>query len=245
MIDANAIALTAGCAAALGVSAGMTITLLPTFLAAHRDLTRLRYVPDASTTEEENNQSLVRPLGRTRNSSIVGFYGDVLRHADGSFTRAYHVGLCPTVFIDDLLIENRCDGLARMLAARKPVGTIIQFRLSAGVDSGHAIFKHNDSREWDGAHTEAALLHDGGVRKYATMAAYNLFRQTALTCWVRVPNLSRRIEDQFLPTLKTEIKRNGLYHLPQAVATSCGHKLEGFFIRTDRSQGYQRGAGRV
>jgi hypothetical protein len=122
-MDANSIVLTGACAAALGASAGLTVKLLPAFLAARRDLTGLRYVPDASTTEEENNRSLVRPLGRIRNSSIVGIYRDALRHADGSFTCAYHVELEPTVFSDDLIIENRCDGLARMLAARKPVGS--------------------------------------------------------------------------------------------------------------------------
>jgi hypothetical protein len=156
----------------------------------------------------------IRIPGRIRNSSIVGLYGDALRHADGSFTRAYHVDICPTVFSDDLLIESRCNALARMLAARKPVGTSIQFRLSAGIDPGHALLKHNGARDWSGIHQEAALLHNAGVRRYAAMATLGLFRQTLLTCWVRVPNHSRRIDDQFLPILRQEIKKNGLTHLP-------------------------------
>jgi hypothetical protein len=52
----------------------------------------------------------------------VGLYGDALRHSDGSFTKAYHIEMSPTVLSDDLVIESRCDALARMLAARKPVG---------------------------------------------------------------------------------------------------------------------------
>ncbi|MEP7339258.1 MAG: hypothetical protein ABI977_16095 [Acidobacteriota bacterium] len=158
MMDANAIAITASCAAALGLSAGLAIKLAPTFLVAQRDWSRLRYVPEAGVNNESNNAPLLRPLGRARNSSIVGIYGDALRHADGSFTRAYQVELCPTVFSDDLLTENRCDALARMLAARKPVGTVIQFRLSAGVDPGHALLKHNSACDWNGIHQEAELL---------------------------------------------------------------------------------------
>jgi hypothetical protein len=219
-MDANAIVLTASCAAAIGIGAGLTIKLAPAFIIAWRDWSSLRYVPDARANEENDQTSLTRAPGRIRKSSIVGIYGDALRHADGSFTRAYHVELCPTVFSEDLVIENRCDALARMLAARKPVGTVIQFRLSAGVDPGHAIFNHDAARDVSGVHQEAALLHDGGAQNYATMAALGLFRQTVLTCWARVPNPNRRVEDQFLPTLKREIRKNGVAHLPFALASS-------------------------
>jgi hypothetical protein len=40
-----------------------------------------------------------------------------LRHCDGSFTRAYHVELEPSVFCDDLILENR---LKQMQLARVP-----------------------------------------------------------------------------------------------------------------------------
>lgn len=219
-MDASAIALTASCAAAFGIGAGLTIKLVPAFLVAHRDWSRLRYVPDALSKEGGSNEAQTRMPGRIRNSSVISLYGDALRHADGSFTRAYHLELCPTVFSDDLLIESRCNAIARMLAARKPVGTTIQFRLSAGIDPGHALLKHNDARDWSGIHPEAVLLHERGVQKYAAMAAFGLFRQTVLTCWVRVPNLNRRVEDQFLPVLKREIARNGLAHFPLAFIRS-------------------------
>jgi hypothetical protein len=71
-----------------------------------------------------------------------------------------------------------------------------------------------------GIHQEAALLHDGGVQKCLMMAALGLFRQTVLTCWVRVPNPARRYEDPFLPTLKREIRKNGLTHFPFALTNS-------------------------
>jgi hypothetical protein len=220
MMDANAIALTASCAAALGLSAGLAVKLAPAFLVAQRDWSRLRYVPEARGNTESKDAALLRPLGRTRNSSIVGVYSNALRHTDGSFTRAYRVELCPTVFSDDLTTENRCDALARMLAARKPVGTVIQFRLSVGVDPGQALFKHSSARDWNGTHPEAELLHNGGVQHYAAMASLGLFRRTVLTCWVKVPNANRQVEDQFLPTLQREIGSNGLKNLPLALAKS-------------------------
>jgi len=219
-MDANAIILSASCAAAFGAGVGLTVKLAPAFLAAQRDWSSLRYVPDTFSDEEDSQLAPERAPGRIRNSSIVGLYGNALRHADGSFTRAYHVELCPTVFSDDLTSESRCDAFARMLAARKPVGTTIQFRLSAGVDPGHAIFSHDAARDRSDVHREAVLLHDGGVQKYWAMAAFGLFRQTVLTCWARVPNPNRHIEDQFLPTFKREIRKNGLIRLPFSFANS-------------------------
>lgn len=218
-MDANAITLAASCAAALGISTGLAVRLVPAFLVARRDWSSLRYVPDASSTEETDLPHERTP-GRIRNSSIVGLYGDALRHADGSFTRAFHVELYPTVFSEDLVIESRCDALARMLAARKPVGTIIQFRLSAGIDPGLALFRHNEARDWLGVHRGANVLHEGAIEHYTTLAAMGLFRQTVLTCWVRVPNPHARAEDQFLPTLKREVSRNGVAHFPLALAQS-------------------------
>src|SRR5262249_3678303 len=120
----------------------------------------------------------------------------------------------------DLLIENHCEDFARMLAARKPVGVIIQFRLTAGIDPGLAIAMHESARDRDGVHTDATLLHDGGIGKYRTIAALGCFRQTTLTAWVRAPNPNRRFEDQFLSMLKREIKSRGLINFPSALVSS-------------------------
>src|SRR5262249_17344454 len=219
-MDANGIILTTCCAAAVGISAGLTIKLVPAFVAARRDLSRLRYAPDASTNDEEKITTHIRTPGRIRNSSIIGIYRDALRHSDGAFTRAYHVELSPSLFSDDPVIESRCDAFARMLTARKPVGTIIQFRLTADVDPGRAIALHEMARDLAGVHSEARLLHEAGIDKYRDMATLGCFRQTKLTAWVRVPNPHQYIEDQFLPTLKREIGRRGIGSLPSAFVSS-------------------------
>lgn len=224
-MDVNAIALTSSCAAALGLSAGLGYRYVPQWLDARRAWQEFQRasgdVVEADwSADEQSLTRLAKPRGRARNSSIIGLYGDALRHTDGSFTRAYHAELAPTILSDDLIVENRYNALARMLAARKPIGTVIQFRLSVGVDPGAAIFQHEAARDVLGTHREATLLHHGGIQQYALLASLGHFRRTVLTCWVRVPNPHRRVEDQFLPTLRRECQQHGLHHLPRAFAAS-------------------------
>jgi hypothetical protein len=214
-MNANAMIASASCATAVGLSAGLMFRLAPAWLDLRRATMRGRNVLAALENEENEGAS-----GQLRNSSIVGLCGNALRHADGSFTRAFHVALAPTVLSDDLTIENRCDALARMLAARKPIGTILQFRLSVGVDPGLALMRHHTARDAMHVHPAAALLLEGGLQHYAALAGAGLFRQTVLTCWVRVPNPKRRVEDLFLPTLRREVRQRGWRHLPNALARS-------------------------
>ncbi len=225
-MDANAIALTASSTAALGFSAALGLRCLPQWRAARAAYRALDEEDSsaggvvAGAEDEKAFARLKKPAGKLRNSSIVGLYGNALRHTDGAFTRAYHAELAPTIFSDDLLTEQRCNALARMLSARKPVGTVIQFRLSVGTDPGAALVQHEMSRDEFGLHQSALLLHDGGLRQYAELAASGHFRRTTLTVWVRVPNPHQRVADQFLPTLKRECQRQGWLKLPSALAKS-------------------------
>src|SRR5262245_26605996 len=134
-MDANGIMITASAAAALGLGAGLALKLAPAFIKSRREFAVLN---EAGVLEEA---ALARPTaidvsGRRRETSIVGLYRDALRHDDGSFTRAYHVELEPSIFSDDLVLERRCDALARLLAARKPVGAVIQFLIFKDLDPG-------------------------------------------------------------------------------------------------------------
>lgn len=84
----------------------------------------------AERERERQIASLRSPVGRKRDSSIVGIYRDALRHKDGSLTVAYDVEMPATMFADDSLVDIRSDDLARTLAFEKPPGTLVQFRYS-------------------------------------------------------------------------------------------------------------------
>jgi hypothetical protein len=219
-MDANAIIFSASCAAAAGFGLAMGSKLFPAFIEFKREATNLQSEDhDLIDLDADNRVMRAQVKGRPRKTSIIGIYRDALRHTDGAFTRAYHVELSPTVFSDDLVIENRCDAFARMLAARKPIGTVIQFRLTAGIDPGLSIAAHDAARELNGAHAGATLLHDDGIGRYQEMASLGCFRQTRLTAWVRVPNSNLRVEDPFLPAFKREIRRCGWSNLPAALVS--------------------------
>src|SRR2546428_10171068 len=137
-MDTSAIVISASCAAAAGFGVMMGGRLFPLLMSRRRELANLQPT-DHELINRDADEMVAHTKLRARTSSIIGLYRDALRHTDGAFTRAYHVELAPTVFSDDLVIENRCDAFARIIAARKPIGTIIQFRLTAGIDPARAI----------------------------------------------------------------------------------------------------------
>ncbi|MGE0133119.1 MAG: VirB4 family type IV secretion system protein [Blastocatellales bacterium] len=219
-MDATAIFITASAATALGLGATLGLKLAPAFLRARREFDSL-WEADISTDLIVAQPAMPKASNRRRESSIVGLYRDALRHSDGSYTRAYHVGLEPSVFGDDLVVENRCDALARLLAANKPVGTNIQFRFSTDIDPGQALMTHEQSRDRSGIHPLASILHDQGLQTYAALADAGAFRRSVLTCWVRVPSKMKGTADElFLATLKREMEAQGVFGLPKALAAS-------------------------
>ncbi len=211
-MDPSAIIITASAAAAFGAGTGLGIKLAPAFLQARR-----AWKDAPPTIPLIDHSSSPTSATRPRDTSIVGLYEDALRHTDGSYTRAYHVDLAASVYSDDLLLENRCNALARLLAARKPLGTMIQFRLTADRDPGHALMLHANARDAGSVHPLATVLHNGGLQTYAEMAMAGSFRRTALTCWVRIPNTGRQqTDDLFLATLRQEWKQQGIRRLSRA-----------------------------
>lgn len=160
--------------------AGIGIKLVPQWLRAQREWRGLRSADELNIWRNDS-APMQMTVGKRRESSIVGLYKNTLRHTDSSFTRAYRVALTPSVFSDDLVIENRCHALARLLAARKPVGTVIQFRLSTGLDPGQALVQHAQARDQGSIHQTASLLHDSGLATYADLADAGSFRCSVLT----------------------------------------------------------------
>jgi hypothetical protein len=113
---------------AIGITVGLR--LVPLSRRAKRDLANGCENATQIKQDQARIRLLDRPAGRRRDSSILDISGNLLRHTDGSFTKAYHVALNNTVFSEEDLMERRINELARLLAARKPSNTIIQFRLS-------------------------------------------------------------------------------------------------------------------
>src|SRR6266576_2918319 len=127
--------------------------------------------------------SLRSPVGRKRDSSIVGIYRDALRHKDGSLTVAYNVEAPATMFADDALIDIRYDDLSRMLAFEKPAGTLVQFRYATIPDPGYAIINVISSRADQGTHTLASLLQASNLEYIESGAKRVPYRRSVLTIW--------------------------------------------------------------
>src|SRR6266545_5698295 len=166
--------------AGLGIGAGSR--LLPIALRAHRDLRAWKRSEKASlhrriAEHEEERSRLARAPGQKRETSIAGLCDCALRHTDGSYTCAWEAQPAPTMLAHEQVVETRCDELARMLAADKPPGTVIQFRFSSGPDPGSAIVKHLVARG-DGVftHPEASLLHAMNLDFYKTVAESRVYR---------------------------------------------------------------------
>lgn len=173
---------------------------------------------DELAIERDLNQrmrTLRHPVGRKRDSSIVGIFREALRHKDGSLTVAYHVEVPATMFADDALVDIRYDDLARMLAFEKPAGTVIQFRYSTIPDPGYAIINVIGSRAEQGTHTLASLLQASNLDYLESSAKLVPYRRSVLTIWVRVPPKKRANSTisalaDFKQAVRSEINMDGL-----------------------------------
>ena len=179
-------------AAAYGLAIGTGLRLIPTARRASRNLSQFsRNLDDALERErllQRSAQTKARRLsGRTRESSIVGLYGDVLRHTDGSYTRGYDLPLQPTMLAPDEVADTYIDGLADMLTVDLPPGTILQFRYAVGADPGRAIAEHLRARSYKHAYFPAARLHDLNLDFLKAMADTGVFRQEHASLFARVP----------------------------------------------------------
>src|SRR5690606_33156738 len=120
-------------------------------------------------------------------TSIVGLMASTLRHRDGGYTRAWHVEMPPTMYARESVVEDRCDRLARSLAADKPRGTVIQFRYTTVKDPGRAIADNQrTAADAEHVHPEAQLLHAIGNQYHAQLAGAETYRHSVLTLWARV-----------------------------------------------------------
>jgi hypothetical protein len=193
-------------AAASGLAIGTGFRLLPTARQAFRDLRQFSFSREGSLERERLLQRRAptqarRLTGRTRESSIVGLYGDVLRHADGSYTRGYDLPLQPTMLASDEVVDAYIDGFADMLTVDLPAGTVLQFRYAVGPDPGRAIAEHLRARSYEHGYFPAARLHDLNLDFLKAIADTRIFRQERASLFVRVP--ARHENDRSLQGFNT------------------------------------------
>ena len=215
-MDFSTTTIIAGAVVFSAIGITTAFRLLPLASRTKRDLAKMPTTNSEARIKQDQAriQLLPRPAGRRRDTSIMDLSGALLRHTDGSFTKAYHVDLSNTVLGEPHLIENRINELARLLASRKPPNTIIQFRLSSSPDPGGAIQRHLRSQDQTGIAPLAALLHTMGICFYEDAARGSAFKQHTLSAWVRVPvkhhnDESRKGLGRFFPTLQRELALRG------------------------------------
>ena len=191
-MDSITIASGIGVAVASGLAVGSGVRLLPIAGQAVRDARGFSQSPDGMLERQRLRQlqakiKIPRLSGRTRESSIVGLYRDVLRHTDGSYTRGYKLSLQSTMLAPDEVVDDFIDGFADMLTVDLPAGTVLQFRYAVGPDPGRAIAEHLRARDYDFSYPPAARLHDLNLDFLKAMADARVFRQEHASLFVRVP----------------------------------------------------------
>jgi hypothetical protein len=125
---------------------------------------------------------------RTRESSVVGIFGDLLRHVDGSYTRGYEVPLQATMLAPDEVFDDLIDSFANMLTVDLPAGAVLQFRYAVAPDPGRALAEHLRARDYKNSHFPASRLHDLNIDFFKAMADAGAFRHERASLFVQVPS---------------------------------------------------------
>ena len=126
--------------------------------------------------------------GKPRTSKCLAIVRDSVRHTDSAYVRGYVGELGTTLLADDEVIAERHRRLSSMLASRKPVKTMIQFRYSVHTDRGGVIAAHRASQPPpEDVYAPAAILHEQGVRFYEEQVEGGAFKSVQLSVWARVP----------------------------------------------------------
>lgn len=201
--------IVAAAVSGLGVGAGSR--LVPLAKNAARDV---RHSHD-SATEPAIGRSAKR--NRTRETSIVGVYQDLLRHTDGSYTRGYQFPLQATMLAPDEVPDDVIDRFGDMLTVEMPAGTVLQFRYAVSPDPGRAIAEHLRARDYSSTHFPAGRLHDLNIDFFKAMAETGSFRHERGSLFIRVPathtdDRSSQGFNAFLSSIARDVRVHGLAH---------------------------------
>jgi hypothetical protein len=234
--------LAAAAVSGVGISAGAR--LVPIALGAGRDLARWTHSSGGRMEKERKSQlreqrKLRKLKGRTRDSSIIGLSGDLLRHTDGSYTRGYELPLQPTMLAPDEVADELLDGFAGMLTVELPANTVLQFRYAVAPDPGRALAEHLRARDYKRTHFPSARLHDLNLDYYRALAEAGTFRQERGSLFMRVPvqheeDHSHHGFNAFLSQLAVDLKTTGFGGLKDRTAANWSRSRNDGVVRRIR-----------
>lgn len=126
--------------------------------------------------------------GSRRTSKCHALVGRRLRQRDASYVAGWTGELQPTMLGHDDVVDHRYDILAQLLAAEKPVGSVIEFRLACHGDAGALLAEHDATQAPpETTHAPARDLHACSVNYYRGRARQGAYRNPTLSVWTRVP----------------------------------------------------------
>lgn len=129
-----------------------------------------------------------RPAGARRTTSIHGITATgLLRHTDGSYTKAYRVEMENTLYADSLAVDRKRNAVGEMLASIRVPNVVVQFRYAVHPDRGEALHRNLKVRCQD-KHTymPARMLNTIALAHTDEMARERAYQRGTLTMWVRV-----------------------------------------------------------
>lgn len=193
-----------------------------------RQATGTRKAPQSKEADFSFTSYSSRPRGARRTTSIHGITGTgLLRHTDGSYTKAYRVEMENTLYADGLAVDRQRNAVGEMLASIRVPNVVVQFRYAVHPDKGEALHRNLKARCHDKhSYMPARMLNAIALAYTDEMAREASYQRGTLTMWVRVParhaNDSSRARASalvaFLPALVKEIRLRGLLNWTAAVA---------------------------
>src|SRR5215813_8674370 len=174
-----------------GLAIGAGVRLIPAAWQSARTDSQFREEPNPKRPDHQQFRR------RTRESSVIGILGDLLRHVDGSYTRGYEVPLQATMLAPDEVFDDLIDGFADMLTVDLPAGTVLQYRYAVAPDPGGALAEHLRARDYKNTHFPSSRLHDLNIDFFKAMADAGAFRHERASLFVRVPSTHREDHSSF------------------------------------------------
>jgi hypothetical protein len=111
-----------------------------------------------------------------------------IRTVKGGYIRAFEIQLEPTMYAPEGKVEGMYDQAAMMLAAEKPVGTILQTRVANFTDFGRALSEHRAASGKRGeVYEPARLVHEGQLSFFEACAMMGAYKDFKASAWLYVP----------------------------------------------------------